>query len=134
MDMLIIPKIAEMIEARKRKYDDFLQKAEVINKQALMSLQQYEDMLTAARTEANAKIAQNEEELSKLIATRKEEINLEINQKMKEQQEKLAAEKNDVLNKINELSVNLAFTIVKQLNLPSVTKQDIEDMLNNKDA
>lgn len=35
MDRFIIPGIAETIDARKRKYDDYLLKAERVNKKAL---------------------------------------------------------------------------------------------------
>ena len=34
MDRFIIPRIADMVEARKRKYDDYILKAEQITKKA----------------------------------------------------------------------------------------------------
>lgn len=126
MDKLIIPKIAEMIEARKRKYNDFIQKAEDINKKAQISLQQYEETLAAARAEANKQIAENEKELKEIISQKEDEIKKELEQKMAEYEDKLADEKAKILKKVDDMSVSIAFIAAKQLNLPSITREDID--------
>ena len=56
MDHVIIPKISDTIEARKRKYDDYIIKAEEINKKALATLERYESTLAAAKSKASEQI------------------------------------------------------------------------------
>lgn len=130
MDKLIIPRIAEMIEFRKRKYDDFIQKAEEINKKAQTSLQQYEKTLAAARAEASSQIAKNEKELRELISQKESEIKNDLAQKMTEHENKLAREKEKLLKKIDKMSINVALVATKQLNLPSITRADIDEVAN----
>ena len=81
MDRFIIPGIAETIDARKRKYDDYLLKAERVNKKALASLRRYEETLAAAKAEAASQIKKNEDELKNMIAEREEDINRQLKEK-----------------------------------------------------
>ena len=126
MDRMIIPKIAEMIEARKRKYNDFIQKAEDINKKAQMSLQQYEETLAAARADANKQIEQNEKELKELITQKEDEIRKELELKMDDYEKKLVDERAKILKKIDNMSVDVALVAIKQLHLPTITREDID--------
>ena len=129
MDKFLIPKIAEMVEVRKRKYNDFILKAEEINKKAQESLEQYENTLSAARAEATKQIAENEKELKELITQRESELRQELSLKMAEHEAKLASEKENILKKIDELSVKVAYAAVQQLDLPSITHSDISKLV-----
>ena len=129
MDKFLIPKISEMVEARKRKYNDFILRAEEINKKAQESLAQYEDTLSAAHSEAAKQIAENERELKELISQKEEKFMEELSFKMTEYEAKLKADKEDILKKTDELSLNLAHIAVQQLNLPSITRADIEKLV-----
>ena len=129
MDKFLIPRIAEMVEARKRKYNDFILKAEEINKKAQESLMQYENALSAARAAAAEQIAQNEAELKELIEQKEAELKQELSLKMAEHKAKLASEKEDILEKIDELSVKVVFTAVQQLNLSAITHSDIDKLV-----
>lgn len=128
MDKFLIPKIAEMVEARKRKYNDFILKAEEINKKAQESLAQYENTLSAARAEANAQIAKNEADLKELITQKENELKKELSAKMAVHEERLAAERKNILKKIDELSAKTAYIAVQQLDLPVITRKDIDEL------
>lgn len=126
MDRIIVPQIAEMIEARKRKYDDLILKADEINKKALASLESYNERLAAAKSKAINQINKNEQELKELIAEKEREIDACLHQKIIESEERLTAEKEEVLNKIMDISEISAYSIIKQLELNTITLDDIK--------
>ena len=111
MDRIIVPQIAEMIEARKRKYDDLILKADEINKKALASLESYNERLAAAKSKAINQINKNEQELKELIAEKEREIDACLHQKIIESEERLTAEKEEVLNKIMDIAEISAYSI-----------------------
>ena len=126
MDRIIVPQIAEMIEARKRKYDDLILKADEINKKALASLESYNERLAAAKSKAINQINKNEQELKELIAEKEREIDACLHQKIIESEERLTAEKEEVLNKIMDIAEISAYSIIKQLELNTITLDDIK--------
>lgn len=132
MDCFIIPKISDTIDARKRKYDDFILKAEEINKKALVSLRNYEETLTAAKARAAEQIKQNESELKEMIAEKEKEINLLLKEKIAANEAGLEREKGETLKKIEELSQTAALAIVQQLGLKSISEKDIRQIPKEK--
>lgn len=126
MDRVIIPRISETIEARKRKYNEFILKAEEINKKALSVLNKYEETLAAAKANAALQISQNEAELKIFVEKEEADINKRLKQKVAENEEKLFHEKEETLKKIEELSQTAAYAVLQQLNIKSVTPDDIK--------
>lgn len=120
MAKLIVPKIAEMVELRKRKCSDYILKAEEINKKALLVLQQYEQTLAVAKANAAEQINQNEQELKSFIEAKENEINERLRKKIEENEEMLEKEKENTLKKIDELALNTAYLISQKLELQSV--------------
>ena len=120
MAKLIVPKIAEMVELRKRKCSDYILKAEEINKKALLVLQQYEQTLAVAKANAAEQINQNEQELKSFIEAKENEINEQLRKKIEENEEMLEKEKENTLKKIDVLALNTAYLISQKLELQSV--------------
>ncbi len=132
MDHVIIPKISDTIEARKRKYDDYIIKAEEINKKALATLERYESTLAAAKSKASEQIKANEDALKKMIDEREEEITQQLKLKMAEHEQKLEADKASTMAKIEDLSKIAAMTIIKELDLKSISEADINQALKKE--
>lgn len=132
MDHVIIPKISDTIEARKRKYDDFIIKAEEINKKALATLERYENTLAAAKSKASEQIKANEDALKKMIDEREEEINQQLKSKMAEHEKKLESDKASTMAKIEDLSKIAAMTIIKELDLKSISEADINQAIKKE--
>ena len=130
---IFIPKISETIEARKRKYDDFIMKAEEINKKALATLERYEETLAAAKLKASEQIKANEEDLRKMIEDREAEINQQLKSKIAEHEEKLVKDKVETMSRIEELSEIAATAIIKQLDLKTITEADIKEVSKQKE-
>lgn len=120
MAWVIIPKIEEVMEQRRRKIDDFVQKAEKINKQALISLEKYEKALKKAKENAQRAIDENKKELEQVIATRHLEIEELLNKKIADTEFMLAKERRETLVAIDEVSVNVAEQILNKLGIENV--------------
>ena len=65
MLLFIVPKIEDILEQRRLKIDDYVQKAEDLNKEALQSLDKYEKAIAKAREEADLKLTKNKAALEK---------------------------------------------------------------------
>lgn len=125
MAKFIIPKIAETVEARKRKYNDFILKADEFNKKALASLNRYEETLAAAKAKAAEQISLEEKTLKEYIAQRQEEINQQLDQKIKENETRLIKERAETMKDIEAMAKNAASVILTQLSIVPV--QDISE-------
>ncbi|MCM1324562.1 MAG: hypothetical protein NC218_10600 [Acetobacter sp.] len=134
MDKIIIPQISTTIDARKRKYDEFILKAEDINKKALQTLNRYEETLAAAKANAAQQISKNEAELKTLIIEEEEKTNQHLKQKVAENEEKLLQERSETIKKIEELSQTAAIEILQQLDIKSITLADIQKDTTLKDS
>jgi len=132
MAKVIVPKISETIETRKRKLDDFILKAEEINQKALTALNRYETTLAAAKATAMTEIAQNEQELKKIIMEKEEEITKQLKQKIAESEASLNKEKKTILKQMNILSQDMAYEILQKLDIKSITREDIETVMQEK--
>lgn len=134
MDRFIVPKIADTIEARKRKYDEFILKAEEINNKALASLARYEEAMAAAKQNADLQIKQSEAELKKFIAARETEIDNELRDKIEKSEETLALEKADTLKKIEEISEAAVLSVIEKLGLKKdLTLADVKKIASGED-
>ena len=98
-----------------------------MNKKALASLESYDERLAAAKSKAIDQINKNEQELKALIAEKEREIDERLNQKIIESEEILAKEKEDVLNRVLDISEMTAYSIINQLELNTITFDDIKN-------
>ncbi|MBP3687462.1 MAG: hypothetical protein J6J35_03755 [Alphaproteobacteria bacterium] len=117
MAKVIIPKIAETVEARKRKYNDFILKADEFNKKALASLNRYEETLAAAKTKAAEQIALEEKALKDYISQKQEEINQQLNQKIQENEARLQEERAETMKDIEAMAESAACVILSKLDI-----------------
>ncbi len=132
MDRFIVPRIADMVEARKRKYDDYILKAEQMNKKALASLQHYEDAIAAAKTNATEQIKQSENELKVMIAEKEKAINLELKKTITANEAKLDRDKAESIAKIEEISKIVAQSLALRLGL-DISAADIDKVSSEED-
>lgn len=119
---IILPKIEEVLERRRRKIDDFVQKAEKFNKQALKSLNKYEKALAKANQNAQQAIEQNKKELEKIIADRHNEIEELLNKKIADTEFILATEKKETLAAIDDISFKIAQQLLIKLDIKNVNE------------
>ena len=78
MSKFIIPRIAEMINLRKEKIDDYLEKAAEIKVQAEAALDKYQQALKFATEEANQSIAKTQQDLKNMIERKQSDLDNEL--------------------------------------------------------
>lgn len=132
LSIFVTPKIADVLEQRKRKIDDYIRKAEKLNKQAKASLAKYEQALNEAKQKAAASIAENQKESASFLVAEEKLLNERLNKQIADSEFKLATEKKETLLQIESLSQNLAFEIVQKLGFTNISKKDIIDAADRK--
>lgn len=132
LSIFVTPKIADVLEQRKRKIDDYIRKAEKLNQQAKASLAKYEQALNEAKQKAAASIAENQKESASFLVAEEKLLNEHLNKQIADSEFKLATEKKETLLQIESLSQNLAFEIVQKLGFTNISKKDIIDAADRK--
>lgn len=132
LSIFVTPKIADVLEQRKRKIDDYIRKAEKLNQQAKASLAKYEQALNEAKQKAAASIAENQKESASFLVAEEKLLNERLNKQIADSEFKLATEKKETLLQIESLSQNLAFEIVQKLGFTNISKKDIIDAADHK--
>ena len=123
--LFITPRIADIQEQRKRKINDYLKKAEILNNQAKTSLEKYQSSLENAKIKANEDFEQNKKELDEYLIEAEYQLNQQLNQKFAENEFTLAKEKNETLKQIEFISQDIAFDIIQTLGFSSISKRKI---------
>lgn len=132
LSIFITPKIADVLEQRKRKIDDYIRKAEKLNQQAKTSLEKYEQTLNEAKAKAAADIAANQKESAAFLAEEERLLNERLNKQIADSEFKLAKEKKETMQQIQNLSQNLAFDIVQKLGFAEITENDVKAVAAQK--
>ena len=125
LSVLVTPKLAGIIEQRKRKINDYVQKADALNHQAQDSLQKYQQTLASAQLQAQQKLEAGRAELKAKLDAKMAKIANEINKKIADSELALAAEKQETLQHIENISQDLAYTIVQKLGFANISKKDV---------
>ena len=122
---LVTPKLADVIEQRKRKINDYVEKAEQLNRQAQNSLLKYQQTLAEAQAQAQKQLDIGRAELKAKLDAKAAKMTNEINQKIADSELVLATEKQETLQQIEAISQDLAYHIVQKLGFSNISKKDI---------
>ncbi|MBQ7633242.1 MAG: hypothetical protein IJS88_03930 [Alphaproteobacteria bacterium] len=125
LSLFVIPKIADIIEQRKRKIDEYIQKADALNKQAKESLEKYHAVLVQAEQTSQAEMQKGKDELNRYLHNAEADLSQRLNKKIADNEFTLAKEKKDTLQQIETIAVDLAYEIVQKLGFSQISKKDV---------
>ena len=125
LSVFVIPKIADIIEQRKRKIDEYVQKADALNLQAKTSLEKYHDTLAEAEKTSQQEVAKGKQELKEYLQKAESDLTKNLNKKIADNEFALATEKRETLQQIEFIAQDLAYEIVKKLGFKNIRKSDI---------
>lgn len=128
VSVFITPKLANIIEQRKRKIDEYVQKAEALNRQAQESLNKYHEAISAAEKQAEQEKEKNKEQLRAYLQKTEADMSESLNQKIADNEFMLAKEKKNTLQQIEVIAQDLAYQIVQKLGFQNIKPQDIADI------
>lgn len=128
LSKLVTPKLADVIEQRKRKIDDYIQKADALNTAAKVSLNKYNETLANAKVDAEKKLGDGRLELKAKLAETEQNMTAELNKKIADNEFLLASEKKDTMLQIENISQDLAYSILQKLGFAGISRQDIANV------
>lgn len=129
MNRFILPRTAEMINLRRQKIDDDLEKTAKIKARAEKSLEKYYDALAKASSEANLSLQKTHQEIENTIERRQAELAEALNQQIAEGEKKIQAGKNKAMQQVEGIAAELAVEVIKKLNLKEIKPADIKAAL-----
>ncbi|MEE6206726.1 MAG: hypothetical protein VZR95_01570 [Alphaproteobacteria bacterium] len=125
LSVCITPKLTDIIEQRKRKINDFIQKAEQLRSQAEQSLQSYNQAITTAKAAAEKEIADSKKELDAYLTKSEQDLTVKLHKKIQLHEAALEEEKQVASQQIVIVAQDLALDIVKKFGFGKITKRDI---------
>ena len=115
MSKLIIPKIAEMINLRKEKIDDYLDSAADFKARSEQALENYHRALKEATDEANLSLQKTKQEMRNLIERKQTELNEEFSRQIKEGEQLIRDNKAKAMKQVDTMTEELAAEIIRKL-------------------
>ncbi len=113
------------MEQRKRKIDEYIQKADALNQQAKESIDKYHAILNEAEQTSQAEIQKGRDELQKYLKNTEADLSKKLNRKIADNEFTLAKEKKDTMQQIETIAVDLAYEIVQKLGFKQISRKDV---------
>lgn len=124
MSKFIIPKTAEMINLRKDKIDGDLERAAEIKQQVELALERYNKALQDANAKANISLQKTKDELAETINRRQVDLSVRLKAEIEAGEKKITASKEKALQKVEEVSAELAVDVLKKLGFSGIKLKD----------
>ena len=125
VSIFITPKLTEIIERRKRKINDYIQRAEKLNNSAKETLAHYDEIMAKAQEKAQKDLLSGKQNIKMMLDKTQQKMNAELSAEIADYQKELANEKKQTAKQIEEISQEIALTIVKKLGFSNISAQDI---------
>lgn len=125
----IIPKTGEMINLRKAKIDEYLEKAAALKVKVEKTLDKYNQALKKATDEANASLVETKEEMDAMIERRQTELAADLKKQIAESEAKIGAGKEKALKQLEPLAAELTQEVLHKLGFKDVKTADIAQAL-----
>lgn len=125
VSVFVTPKIADVVEQRKRKINEYIKKADNLNSQAKLALDNYNETLAQTEKKAEQEIAKEQNKLKDYLKNTENKMSAELNKKIADNEFILAKEKKNTLQQIESIAEDLAFDVVQKLGFSAITRQDI---------
>ena len=125
LSFFVTPKIANVIEQRKRKIDDYIQKAEKLNTKTKDSLDKYNQALEIAKQTADQNLETGRCEIKAKLQQTEISMTAELDRKIADNELKIAKEKRETLQQLENVAEDLAYEILQKLGFAKISRQDV---------
>ncbi len=124
MARLALPKIGTVLESRRRKIDDDLERASAQREEAAALLAAYEKALAKAHAEAKSIHAQAHQAMADMIARRQAEVGARIADEIRAAEQRIHAAKQPAMAELEEVSAELVQAVADRIAKVKVTMTD----------
>lgn len=135
MARVALPRIAGVLEDRRDKIADDLDKAEELNAQAQAAIEAYEKALAEARSRAHAIAQDTRDQIKAEAEAQRAETETRLNRKLEEAEARITETKERALSNVREVASETAAAIVNRVigdNLePAETLGEVDKALNH---
>ena len=114
MSVFIIPKIKNVIDEREQKIAEYIEKAERINKQANDALKRYETAIAEAKEKTSLQMAESRTTFEKMLKEKQDEADRVFASQISQNEQILKQEREETLKLTEEISAQIAQTILKK--------------------
>jgi len=126
MSRVALPRIGAVLDERRERITEDLEKASQLRQEAESILAEYEQGLAAARAEAQAIGRTVADEISAITAAAQEELGRELAEKTREAEARIAVAKQAALENVRAISVEVAQAATARLIGEEFSAADIE--------
>lgn len=115
MAKIAIPRISDVLEARQKKIDDNLERAQELRKEAEAAMAAYETALAEARSKAHEEIAKVTNDLAAKSAAEEAKLAEELNKKIADGEAAIQTATDDALKSIDAMAAEVAASAFERL-------------------
>ncbi len=115
MKWLAVPQVGRAIEARRQRLDGDLGRAGELKAEAETVLAAYQQTLSSARSEAQARLRDTAERMAAEAAERQRELAATLATQIAEAERRIAAARDDALTEIRGIAVDVGRSVVEKL-------------------
>ncbi len=112
---IAVPRIADVLEARQKRIDDNLDKAEAAKKDAEAAIEAYEASLADAREKAHDLVNDTAAEIAAEAAKQEEELAEKLQARIAESEKAIAQAREKALTGIRDTAVDVAVAATEKL-------------------
>lgn len=112
---IAVPRIADVLEARQKRIDDNLDKAETAKKDAEAAIEAYEASLADARDKAHGLINETAAEIAADTADKEAELTERLNTRIAESEKAIAEAREKALASVRDTAVDVALAATEKL-------------------
>ena len=110
-----VPRIADVLEARQRRIEDNLDKAQESKKEAEETLAAYEQAMNEARAGANTHIAEAAARMSGEAANREAKLAKDLSARIAAAEDEIAKAVGDAMDNIRAATIEVAAAVLERL-------------------
>jgi len=110
-----LPRVSSVIEARRKRIDDDLARANEIKNQAEAAMAAYQRVLTEARAQAQATVKESSDRFAAEAAERQRQLAATLAEHTKQAEQQIAAAKERALAEIRNVAVDVARSVTEKL-------------------
>ena len=129
MSKFIIPKIADILEQRRKQIDSSLDQAEKFKGQAETAMLKYQKAIDEATAQAGISLNQAQEDLKKFIEEKNSEISKKLSEQISQGEKQITLSKEQALKEMQGNIKGLSKVILDKIGITSISAKDIDEVI-----
>lgn len=122
---VITPKIADIVQQRQRKIDDYLLAADKFRQTAEDLVSRYDNAVKKAEQASVLAWAEAKDQLEEQSKKMRADMTERLQASMDKNEKELSQIKSEINSQVNSLAVDLAMQVLQKMNIATISKEQI---------